>query len=76
MADVWVNAITVVLRSKWTPELKQQTGESVLEALFQRIQENSKLPNELDGITEGDAFVKYMNKDNSPHNATITVNSN
>jgi hypothetical protein len=76
MADVYVSGLVVALRSKWTPELKQQVGESVLNALFQRIQENRGLPEvDLKNMSASE-FLEYMGKDNTPNNATIKVNSN
>lgn len=76
MADVWISALNVVMRSGWTPELKQKVGETVLEAMFMRIQENHELPKEDLKAMDSAKFVEYMAKPNSHHNNTITVGSN
>jgi hypothetical protein len=76
MADVWVNGLMLVMKSKWTPEFKQKIGESVLNALFQQYMENQQLPEVDFNTMESEEWLKYMAKDNSRHNTTIAVNSN
>lgn len=44
MVEVWINAFQIVARSTWTPELKQSIGESVLNKLFEKWQENQDIP--------------------------------
>jgi hypothetical protein len=66
MADVWVNAFTVVTKSSWTPEMKQRIGESVLNALWTQWQLNSDLEPPED-------IIEYMKAENHKYIATITV---
>lgn len=75
MADVWVNAMNVVARSSWTPEFKQQIGESVLRSLYEKWMENEKLPKVGVKDLSPKELLEYMLKDNTQYRATITVST-
>jgi len=76
MADVWLNALQIVMRSMWTPEYKQEVGEAVLNALLSKRFENENLPKiDMDAMTSQE-FFDYLALPNSHHNTTITVNTN
>ena len=68
MADMWVSAFQVVMKSQWTPEFKQEIGEMVLKNLFEKWQMNTD-------IEPPEDTIEYMKARNHKYLATITVST-